>query len=173
MSEHKTVFVRWEDEEAWIDEEIAPLIRELWKAGFTTLNSCQENRPGWVWIQFLHASDAETFLNIVARYEKGVHTFYNRIRQEWTTIAGELEGEWEYDVHPMDMAVEEMLVGDDCIKESCTGPSDFIFTFSIRFPKTDLPLILRRVRRHNKNISPRERIGHIEATPSSKTVCRL
>ena len=170
MSEHKTVLVRWGDEEAWIDEEIASLIRELWKAGIFTMNSCQENRPGWVWIQFAHATGAEAFLSIVARYEKGACTFYNRIRQAWAPKEGDLEGEWEYDVHPMDMAVEEILVDDEYIEEFCTGPSDFIFTFSIRFPRTDLPVILKRVRRHNKKALPHEPKGQSEATPSPETV---
>ena len=49
-----------------IDEGIAPLIEEIWKAGIWTANSCEENRPGWMWIEFLRTMDAVKFLNIIA-----------------------------------------------------------------------------------------------------------
>ena len=39
MSTHKTVRVRWEDLDAQIDEEIAPLILALWKASLLTMMS--------------------------------------------------------------------------------------------------------------------------------------
>lgn len=158
MRRHKAILVRWEDEEAWIDEELAPLILELWKAGIGTVNSCQENRPGWVWIEFYDTSHAVAFINIVARYEEGIQTFYNRIRQAWVPREGELEEAWEYSVHPIDMAVYDISVDDRYIEESCSGPSAFIFSLSIRFPRPDLPLILKRVRQHNKQVRLRERI---------------
>ncbi len=44
-----------------VDEGIAPLLKAIWNLGITTCNSCQENKPGLVWIEFLKAEDAEAF----------------------------------------------------------------------------------------------------------------
>ena len=150
MARHETVPVTWKGQQAQIDKGIAPLIREIWKAGIATLNSCEENRPGWVWIQFEHSTEAERFLNIVAQYDEGMDTLYNRIRQEWVPMDAEMEGEWEYSVLPKDVAVEQTLVDDEYLEESCSGPSNFFFTLSIRFPRTDLPRVLERVEDHNR-----------------------
>src|SRR5262249_44089247 len=66
--EHKQVTVRWKGMEAEVDEELAPLILTLWKNGIVTTNSCQENRPGIAWIEFLTPEDARLFLNKVVEY---------------------------------------------------------------------------------------------------------
>lgn len=58
---HKMVVVKYNDEEAYVDEGIAPLIEELWKAGIHTVMSCDENRPGWMWIEFRSSEYAEKF----------------------------------------------------------------------------------------------------------------
>jgi hypothetical protein len=42
--QHKTVSVKWDGFEARIDKNIAPLIKELWKADIFTYNSCEENQ---------------------------------------------------------------------------------------------------------------------------------
>ena len=76
---HRMIPVHYGRFSALIDEGIAPLIRELWKARIVTLMSCEENRPGWMWIEFVHAGAAEHFVSIVARYETGIESLYNRI----------------------------------------------------------------------------------------------
>jgi hypothetical protein len=142
---HPQVRVRWRGLEADVDEELAPLIRALWRAGIHTCLSCQENRPGVAWIEFLTARDARKFLNRVAVYPTEAEL------QEapfWETLYGRItrrggEGDWEYDVFPEDWDVEEKLI-DDEVEETCTGPADFEFGVSIRFPRADLPLILQR-----------------------------
>lgn len=64
---HRTVSLTsmFFDEIVEIDAAIAPLIKWIWNAGITTLNSCEDN-SGYVWVQFLSADNAERFLNIVA-----------------------------------------------------------------------------------------------------------
>jgi hypothetical protein len=151
MARHKTVRVRWGDLDARIDKNIAPLILELWKAGLETVLSCEDNPLGWVWIEFFHASDAEVFLDIVARFEHGVDTLYNRIRGAWRPEHGRIAGMWEYDVNPWDLAVDE-TEEDGEIEETCCGPSEFVFNLSVRFPRPDLPVVLTRMRRHNKKM---------------------
>ena len=149
MPRHKTVLVRWKDQSAYIDKRIAPLILELWKAEIATVNSCEENRPGWMWIEFLYVTDAERFLNIVARYEHGIRSFYNRIRQAWEFGDRPLTDAWEYDVYPFDLSVEETEV-DGAISESSSGPSDFVFSMCVRFPRSDYHKLLYRMRRYNR-----------------------
>jgi hypothetical protein len=48
-------------------------------------------------------------------------------------------------VSVLDLAVDEDLIEDEVV-ETCIGPSDFAFLVSVRFPATDLPLILERLR---------------------------
>jgi hypothetical protein len=126
-----------------VDEELAPLILALWQAGIDTHMSCQENFPGITWIHFPTSEDAEGFLDLVAVYPEG-----RRIRRTlYDRIAGcGSDKDWQYDLHPHDWGVKEDVVGDEVV-ETCIGPTDFGFSVCIRFPKTDLPLITKRVRR--------------------------
>ena len=83
MPKHKTVHVKVGLFEAEIDEEIAPLIEEIWKAGMGTTNSCQENQPDVAWIEFYSSIDAAEFLDVVAgEYSDEFDSLYNRIRGE-------------------------------------------------------------------------------------------
>ena len=153
--QHKTVSVKWDGFEARIDKNIALLIKELWKAGLFTFNSCEENRPGIVWIEFACVAEAEAFLNIVARYEEGVDTLYNRIRLAWSHYDGIIPGAWEYDVLPMDYSVDQRFLKDGSIEESSTGPSEFLFSMSIRFPKEDYQILLERMSAFNASMVDR------------------
>jgi hypothetical protein len=54
-----------------IDVEIAPLIRGPWDMQLITCNSRQDNF-GYVWLEFVSAYDAETFLSVVAQYHGDV-----------------------------------------------------------------------------------------------------
>lgn len=137
---HKQVWVEWKGEGAYVDEELAPLILALWQAGIDTMMSCQENRPGIAWLCFPTPLDAKMFLDLVAAYpdEDDVpfsETLYGR-------IAGcGSDGDWEYAVNVCDLGVEEDIVHGEVI-QTCIGPSDFMFDVSVRFPRTDLPLVL-------------------------------
>src|SRR5262245_12701217 len=68
MPVHKQVPIQWGIRRAEVDEGLAPLILALWRAGIDTVNSCQENRPGVVWVEFASTFDAERFLSLVACY---------------------------------------------------------------------------------------------------------
>lgn len=132
MKRHKTVRVRCNGMDAQVDVMIAPLINKLWYHGIFTTNSCQENKPGIIWIQFMTPDDAIGFLNVVARIPTKKQlkdytffdTMYGRISREGVF------GSWEYDI-----TIEN--TGEN------TGKIDFNFLVAIRFPQTDLPAIMK------------------------------
>jgi len=76
IRKHRAVVVCVGNMKEEIDEQLAPLIRESWKAGIQTIMSCQETDPGLAWIDFESVNDLVKFLNIVALYEAGVDTLY-------------------------------------------------------------------------------------------------
>lgn len=156
MENHRTVHLEYDKQSAEVDEGIAPLILELWKADIWTLMCCEENRPGIMWIEFVTTMDAEEFLNIIAPYEEGIESLYNRVRQEWGySDSREVAGLWEYSVHPDDFSVSETENENGDWVEHSTGDSNFNFSLGVRFPKSDYPLLLERIKEFNeKKINP-------------------
>lgn len=143
-SQHKQVRIQVGDYEADVDEELAPLIEQLWRAGLRTVLSCQENRPGVAWIMFATQDDLCRFLDIVAEYDPEDGSLYRRVSQRTSAE----EGCWEYDLHLEDAAVYEEEM-DDSIIDWHDGEACFYFSASARFPRTDLPMLLDRMVRHN------------------------
>jgi hypothetical protein len=134
---HATVLV----EGVPIDADIAPLIEALWARGIETLNSCQDNTEDhYVWIEFASPLDASGFLNNVVGRASGWRSMYRRAMLEFD-VSG---GEWRYAIHPMNLGIEQTLVGDE-VRERRIGPNDIDFSVSIRFPRTDLPTVMQRV----------------------------
>lgn len=79
---HAAVAVQVGERREEIDEAIAPLIEALWRAGIPTLMSCQETKPGTAWIEFEDLKHLRQFLNLVAQYEEGDDSLYDRISHE-------------------------------------------------------------------------------------------
>jgi hypothetical protein len=136
MQIHETVRVRVGDMDAEIDKDIAPLIREIWEAGIVSCNSCQENEPGIVWIEFMTPTDAERFVNIVAEYEDGIDTLYNRITGERSAKEKEVKY-WEYDPFVFDYAMKREFENGRIVAERHDGVPDIVFSLSIRFPRSE------------------------------------
>jgi hypothetical protein len=157
---HRQVEIEWRGLRAEVDEEIAPLVLELWKAGIVTTNSCQENFPGIAWIEFLSTRDAKKFLNLIVEYPVDTEEPF------WETLYGRITGcgsddAWDYNLHLYDRGVDEEVVGNEVI-QNCTGPADFEYSVSIRFPRTDIPLILERLHSRARPTS-RSRFSELEA----------
>jgi hypothetical protein len=136
---HVTVRVEagpWSEE---IDAAIAPLIEALWQVGVPTMMSCQETDPGLAWIEFEELGHLQQFLNIVAEYEEGADTMYNRIANDLVTPPG-ATSTWEYQLNPLDCGGggEDRHHGESC---------DFIFSVGVYFPHADMPIVLDRLRR--------------------------
>ena len=155
---HETVRVEFGEREVDIDVEIAPLITEIWKTGMLTVNSCQENKPGIAWIQFVMPAMANDFVNIVAGpYSEELDSLYNRARAAGGGNAGPVEvagnmntepveGAWEYDTYPFNLTT---AASNGCVEEDPTGLLASNVLVSIRFPHADLPILLERLRTFN------------------------
>ena len=67
--DHKQVTVYYPGEQEFIqvDEGIAPILQSLWDAKIRTCNSCQENEPGIIWIEFYSMKDVERLLTVMIR----------------------------------------------------------------------------------------------------------
>ena len=78
-TEHKQVRVLGCGQDADVDDGIAPLIKEMWRAGIRTSMSCQEGRFGFVWLHFNDPNEAARFLNIVAEYDPDPNSLYKRM----------------------------------------------------------------------------------------------
>ncbi len=152
---HRTVPVRIGPWHADIDEAIAPLIREMWIAGIETEMSCQQDGFGKVWISFTELADLVRFLNIVAEYEVGATTLYNRMNPRLRL--DDMNLAWEYEMFVDDSAlilVESHAEMPD--EYDYDEPPHFYFTFSVRFPPSDLSRVLARMKWHNQESVGRE-----------------
>jgi len=99
-----TVYYPGEQEFIQVDEGIVSLLQSLWDAKIRTCNSCQENEPGIIWIEFYSMRDVERLLTIIIR------SLGDRIQKhpevnDWLCyrILG-YEGErlkpWQFDAYP-------------------------------------------------------------------------
>jgi hypothetical protein len=160
------VFVCDGNVEASIDEGIAPLIRELCLADIKTRKSCQEVRPGFAWIQFRTLDDATEFVDIVRDDRDGTDTLSERIGRQSDADEQTRALFWEYGLHPVES--QELLQEDDSDMERCNrcgGPiCAFLLLPSIIFPVRDIPVLLERMRRHNRERVDRARtLGETQA----------
>lgn len=128
---HPTVHVSYGEEDADIDENLAPLILECWKAGFGTNMSCQETEPDEAWIEFADTESARMFVGIVVGW-------FDEDGEFAAHCMGHLSDGWYYFASPIWPADGSNSIPDFCI--------------SVYFPHGDIPVALRRIREHNQAI---------------------
>ena len=165
MQKHETILVTFNEMEADIDVEIAPLILEIWRAGITTTFSCQGGRSGLAWIQFLTSGDAAQFLNsVVGPYDKDEDSLYSRIRHGRRTFYQPYDGHWIYEAHVQDNSTEFVRAGQGkgSLCEISYGTPELCFRYSVRFPRSDIPTLERRMRQMNeRNSRPKVAVGGV------------
>jgi hypothetical protein len=147
---HPTIHIKYHGEEADIDEQIAPLILEMWKAGIETCNSCQNEPNGWIWIQFASSWGMETFLTAIADYSPNVGSLYDRMLHGYDRISGPRVGQWRYETIIVDIATDEYGRPIKDVQGICDEPPAFMVLLSVNFPKTDLPEVIKRMKRFNR-----------------------
>lgn len=129
MSKHEQVCVEHPD--GWvadIDIKIAPLIKALWEMGIDTFNSCQDNQPGVIWIEFSTAKDLTRFLTMVIS-KIPVDDLYCRIFDSWQYSVLLDDSREYYDSEVRDIRFDE------------TGECEISMSISLRFPISDYELV--------------------------------
>jgi hypothetical protein len=150
---HPQILVEAGGQRAYVDHELAPLLRELWRAGIDTYSSCQdlgesvedllEAMPhlgpyvdfhsGRAVIDF-SPPDAQRFLNLVAGATPPP-ALYDRMAR-WTA-----EGAWRVDLIVLDAP-------------AAPDRHDFrIFGTQVQFPRYDIPGVIACLRRHNERLA--------------------
>jgi hypothetical protein len=145
-----------------IDRKLAPLIREMWRAGIRTWTSCENvddigsihpygfSRAGWALIGFPTLEDAVTFMTLVTRFEPGGKSLYNSItRQGCRGVRA-----WDYTVNPIDYSYDERR---DRYRPEARGVARFGFGMTICFPQSDLPVLVSRLQEQNARAPGRTR----------------
>jgi hypothetical protein len=160
---HKKQHIKVGRFEGDVDEGIAPLIEELWKADIITIRSCQEHEPDierdMIMIKFLTQDDALAFMNIVGQYteEDGEHDEYDSL---WDHIQfGEpyegfrLQGFWGFAVQPCDDRdfdkLKEKYHHHPRTDGFCDCYPHFVFSVTILFDNRDYPEVLKRMQQFN------------------------
>jgi hypothetical protein len=110
---HPQVLVEHEGSTAYVDQELAPLIKELWRAGIATNASCQEHEgTNKVWIEFGQPDDARRFLNRALPQDSSPGSMWRRAT-DWgfgstmprpSHLRG---GDWEYHTSVRDLSFDE------------------------------------------------------------------
>jgi len=123
---HKTVTVKYGDLSTEIDEKIAPLILEIWKADIHTLCSCQAFPvDGLVMIVFASGYDAHRFLDIVGNNIECGNSAFERV-----LCLGD-NNNWIFLRHPDHETISKLYV-------------------IVKFPRSDIPSILDILQEWNK-----------------------
>jgi hypothetical protein len=145
---HRTVLVEHGSLRAEIDEALAPLVVETWKAGVSTHCSCEDpaalgedrrSLTGYVQLGFPCVAEAQAWVRIVRNHERsGGAALYNRMTHRG--IRG--EAGWQYAVSAYDAAY-------DYAADRSMGPSALDFLVFVYVPRADLPTVLRRLEAHN------------------------
>jgi hypothetical protein len=80
---HAQTHIKHGEQEADVDVGIAPLILELWRGGWETWTSCQEQPDGRAFVDFFEATEAEAFLLVASGPPSDeVESIFNRIYSE-------------------------------------------------------------------------------------------
>ncbi|MCJ7444764.1 MAG: transposase [Methanotrichaceae archaeon] len=145
MYDHKQkeVFYPGHHEFIEVDTIIAPLLQAIWNAGVRTCNSCEENEPGIIWIEFYSIEDLEKFLKII------ILSLGNEINDhpeanDWFCYrvlgyCGERLKPWHYDAHPN---IIPKRPNQKKIYSRNIFSCNIEISVSLRFPKEDLDDVL-------------------------------
>jgi hypothetical protein len=151
MFDHKQISVFYPAYKKMIevDAGIAPLLLVLWDAEILTCNSCEENEPGIIWIEFYSTSDAEKLLlSIIKELGERIHSHpeandwfcYRILGQEGITLRP-----WRYDAHPN---VYPMRCNQKKIYPKNLSACKVELSVSLRFPKEDYTTVLMLMQHH-------------------------
>ena len=149
--DHKqiTVYCPGEQDFIQVDEGIAPILQSLWDAKIRTCNSCQENEPGIIWIEFYSMKDVERLLTIIIR------SLGDRIKKhpeicDWFCYrilghGGEKLTPWRFDAYPN---LSPTRPNQRSIYPKSIFDSKIELSVSARFPCEDKQMVLDLVSKY-------------------------
>jgi hypothetical protein len=144
---HPQVTIRHDGYEAKVDEGIAELILELWRAGIHTVLSCQESavpdEGQRVWIELAEVNDVDLFVEIAAGPpDEDIESIYNRAACEWTPSSpDDREHFLRYRTWHYRLSVDRNSDDD--------GGSFVLISAGVRFPVSDYATVLERFKAWN------------------------
>jgi len=126
-----------------VDIGIAPLLQTLWNLGIRTCNSCEENEPGIIWIEFYSIKDLEKFLKMLLQ-SLGDKINSHPEAQDWFCYrvlgyGGDNLDPWRYNAHPN---VIPTRPNQKSIYSRNAASCKVELSVSVRFPQQDLRLVL-------------------------------
>jgi len=126
-----------------VDEGIAPLLLTLWDAKIRTCNSCEENEPGMIWIEFYSMKEVERLLTILIK-SLGDRIHNHPEVNDWFSyrILGH-EGEklppWSFDAYPN---LSPIMPNQRSIYPEQIFESRVELSVSVRFPIEDNQMVI-------------------------------
>lgn len=160
MSEptHPQVPIRVGDWEAEIDEELAPLITELWRAGWETSRSCQEHiETGYVWVEFRNPLHVEDFVRAVAPYDCGRGSLWSRATMWGFGNLGAEPIPHGDDHDTTDAWIYHTSWGLWAPEEVDEASAELELSVNVLFPRSDLAIVTERMRGFNQQASESEK----------------
>jgi hypothetical protein len=126
-----------------VDAGIAPLLFVLWDAEILTCNSCEENEPGIIWIEFYSASDTEKLLlSIIKALGEQIHSHPEANDWFCYRILGQNGNRlkpWIYAAHPN---IYPTRCNQRKIYSKNLAACKIELSVSLRFPKEDYTIVL-------------------------------
>jgi len=148
--DHKqiTVYCPGEQDFIQVDEGIAPLLQSIWQAKMRTCNSCQENEPGIIWIEFYSMKDVERLLTIMVKSLGDRIQRYPEIN-DWFCYRilghdGEKLAPWRFEAYPN---LSSTIIDQDIYPDNVFD-SRIELSISARFPCDDKQMVLDLVNKY-------------------------
>jgi hypothetical protein len=145
MSNHKQILVFYPAyrKAIEVDVGIASLLLVLWDAEILTCNSCEENEPGIIWIEFYSTNDAEKLLLLIIK-ALGEQIHSHPEANDWFCYRilgqnGDMLNAWRYDAHPN---VYPTRCNQKKIYSKNLAACKVELSVSLRFPKEDYTIVL-------------------------------
>ena len=155
----KKVLVQHGEVTEELEEDVAPLVLETWKAGFDTFSAFEDSLDhpdpwagGKIEIAFACAADADRWLHIVAACPEA--SFFNPMNVNLGP--GDM---WNWGVSPFQ-------AGQDEEDGAAGGPTTLDFKVRVWFPHSDLAAVVDRLKEHNSRGSEPERSPAPSERPS-------
>jgi hypothetical protein len=158
---HNPIF----DQYIMVDKGLVELLRLIWDKGICTIHSCQggeivdyevekdENNHKFAYIMFLDPESVKIFLDLIAEYPEinNDPSFQNTLYARILGAEYDAPNKWVYEVHPRNLGVEQTIVNNEVL-ECYKRKNEFVLHMIIRFPHTDIPLIVDAIKRKKKEV---------------------